>query len=182
MIKILNKRMLIIIGIGLFSVGLIGIWVAYFSEVRKQDTLSEKLSLVEEQTANISIEDILSKQQVEEERIADLEEQIADVQMLISIPLVTSGVFHDILTTANNTDVDITNINSNPLSNEAITGVNYRTITVDFSVGGRADDLYEFIDSVSYYFTTGILKTLSMNMQEENATANMRLTIYSSKL
>src|SRR4030042_3491841 len=118
--KILNNRMLIIIGVGLFCVGLISIWVAYFSEVKKQEALAEKLSMAEEQTANISIEDILSKQQVEEERIADLEEQIAGTQTLISVPLVTSSIFQDILTTANNTDVDVTNINSNLLSNEAI--------------------------------------------------------------
>lgn len=180
--KILNKRMLIILGIGIFCVGLIGIWVAYFSEVRKQDELSEKLSTVEEQTANISIEDILSRQEVEEERITDLKEQIADTQKLVSIPLVTSSIFQDILTTANNTDIDISKINSNPLSNEAITGVNYRTITIDFSAGGRAIDLYEFIDTMSQYFTIGILKTLSVNVQGESATANMRLTIYSFKL
>ena len=90
----------------------------------------------------------MSKQQVEEERIADLEEQIADTQQVISLPLVTSSVVHDILTTANSTDIDITNINSNPLSNEAITGISYRTLTIDFSAGGRAIDLYEFIDSM----------------------------------
>ena len=179
--RILNKRMLIILGVGIFCVGLIGIWIAYFSEIRKQDDLSEQLSVVEEKTANISIEDILNKQQAEEERIADLEEQIADAQQIISLPLVTSSVFHDILTTANSTDINITNINSNPLSNEAITGVNYRIITIDFSAGGRAVDLYEFIDSMSHYFTTGILKTLSVNIQEETASANMRLTIYSFK-
>ena len=67
------------------------------------------------------------------------------------------------------------------MSNEAITGVNYRTITIDFSAGGRAVDLYEFIDSMSQYFMTGILKTLSVNIQDEAATASMRLTIYSVK-
>ena len=110
--RILNKRMLIIIGVGIFCVGLLGIWIAYFSEVSKQEDLSEKLSVVEEQTANISIGDIMSKQEAEKERIADLEEQIADTQQLVSLPLVTSSIFHDILTTANNTDVGISRISS----------------------------------------------------------------------
>ena len=177
----LNKRLLVIIGVGLFLVGLISIWVAYFSEVRKQETLSEQLATVEQQTAEISIEDIVSQQQIEEDRIADLEDQIAVTQTLSSVPLVTSSLFQDILTTANNTDINISNINSNALSNETITGVNYRTMTIDFSVAGNADKLYEFVDSVSYYFEIGVLKTLSININEDGATANMRLTVYSFK-
>ena len=181
MIRILSKSLLIIIGVGFFCVGLIGIGIEYFSEIRKEDDLSEQLTVVEEKTAAISIEDILSKQQVEEERIADLEEQIAETKQTITNPLVTSSIFLDILTTANNTDIGITNINSNPLSDEAITGINYQTMTIDFSAGGMAVDLYEFIGSISYYFETGILKTLSVSIKDENATANMRLTIYSVK-
>ncbi|HEY96342.1 MAG TPA: hypothetical protein G4O15_15565 [Dehalococcoidia bacterium] len=177
--RILNKRLLIIIGAGLFCVGLISIWVAYLSEVREQKALSEKLLLVEEQTADISIEETVNKQLVEKDRIADFEAQIAATQTRISIPLITSDLFKDILTTANNTDVHITSINSNPLSNEAITGINYRTMTIDFSIAGSANKLYEFVDSMSQYFTTGILKTLSINIQGGNAAATMRLTIYS---
>lgn len=179
--NILNKRLLIIVGAGLFCVGLISIWIAYLSEVREQEAISDKLSLVEEQTEGISIDDILDKQEVEKERIADFEEQIADTQMQISIPLITSNIFHDILTTANNTDVHITSINSNPLSNEALTGINYRAMTVDFSIAGSADNVYEFIDSMSQYFTTGILKTLNVTIQEENSVSTLRLTIYSIK-
>jgi hypothetical protein len=137
--------------------------------------------VVEERTADISIEDILEKQEVEEERIADLEEQIADTQQLISFPLVTSSIFHDILTTANSTDIDITAINSNALSSESISGISYRTMTLNFSAGGNAVKLYEFIDSVSYYFEIGVLKTLSVSIQGDTATASMQLTIYSVK-
>ena len=177
----LNKRLLVIIGVGLFFIGLIAIWVAYFSEVREQEALSEDLSSVEARTAEISIEDIVSQQQIEEERITDLEDQIAAIQTLSSVPLVTSSLFQDILTTANDTDVNISNINSNALSNESITGVSYRTMTIDFSAAGSADKLYEFVDSVSHYFDIGVLKTLSVNIQDNMATANMRLTVYSFK-
>jgi hypothetical protein len=178
--KLLNKRLLIIIGAGLFCVGLISIWVSYLSEVKEQKALSEKLSLVEEQTADISIEDIIDKQQVEKDRIADFEEQIATTQSRISIPLITSDIFQDILITANNTDVHITSINSNPLSSEAITGINYRAMIVDFSIAGGANELYDFVDSMSQYFTTGILKTLSMNIQGNSSVATMRLTVYNA--
>ena len=178
---ILNKRLLIIISAGLFCVGLISIWVAYLSEVKEQKAISDQLSLVEEQTEDISIEDILDKQQVEKERIADFEGQIAATQMRISVPLITSDIFQDILTTANSTDVHITSINSNPVSSEAITGINYRAMTVDFSIAGSANELYDFIDSMSQYFTTGILKTLSVNIQGESSVATMRFTVYSVK-
>lgn len=177
--KILNKRLLIIIGAGLFCVGLIGIWVSYLSEVREQKALSEKLSLVEEQTEDISIEDIIDKQLVEKDRIADFEDQIAVTQEQISIPLITSEIFQDILITANNTDVHIASINSNPLSSEAITGISYRAMTVDFSIAGSASKVYDFVDSMSQYFTTGILKTLSVSIQGESSVASMRLTVYS---
>ncbi|MBN2076206.1 MAG: hypothetical protein JW762_11710 [Dehalococcoidales bacterium] len=178
---ILNKRLLIIIGAGLFCVGLISIWVAYLSEVKEQKAISDQLSLVEEQTEDISIEDILDKQQVEKERIADFEGQIAATQMQISMPLITSDIFQDILTTANSTDVHITSINSNQLSSEAITGINYRAMTVDFAIAGSANELYDFIDSMSQYFMTGILKTLSVNIQGESSVATMRFTVYSVK-
>ncbi len=179
--NILSKRLLVIIGAGLFCVGLISIWVAYLSEVNEQKALSEKLSLVEEQTEGISIEDILDKQQVEKDRIANYEEQIAATQTRISIPLITSGIFQDILTTANDKDIHITSISSNPLSNEPITGINYRTMMIDFSIAGSAKNLYEFIDVMSQYFTTGILKTLNVNIQGENSAATMRMIIYSVK-
>ena len=120
---ILNKRLLIIIGAGLFCVGLISIWVAYLSEVKEQNVISDQLSNVELQTEDISIEDIIEKQQVEKGRIADFERQIAATQTQITLPLVTSDIFQDILTTANSTDVHINSISSNPLSNEAVTGV-----------------------------------------------------------
>ena len=179
--NILNKRLLIIIGAGLFCIGMISIWVSYLSEVREQKALSEKLSLVEEQTADIDIEEILDKQLVEKDRIANFEKQIAASQTRISIPLIVSEIFNDIMTTANNTDVHITSINSNSLSSEAITGINYRSMTVDFSITGSANKLYEFIDSMSQYYTTGILKTLSVTIQGDNSVANLRLTIYSIK-
>jgi hypothetical protein len=179
--NLLGKRLVIIIGAGLFCVGLISIWVAYLSEVNEQKDLSEKLSLVEEQTTGISIEDIVDMQQVEKDRIANLEAQIDATQIRISIPLITSDLFQDILATANKTGVHITSINSNPVSNQAIIGINYRTVTIDFAVAANANQLYEFIDSMSQYFTTGILQTLNANIQEDNSTATMRLTIYSIK-
>jgi hypothetical protein len=179
--NLLGKRLLIIIGAGLFCVGLISIWAAYLSEVNEQKDLSEKLSLVEQQTAVVSIEDILDKQQFEKVRIANLKAQIDATQVRISIPLITSGIFQDILTTANKTGVHISTIHSNPVSNQAITGIDYRTMTIDFSVAGSANKLYGFIDSMSQYFTTGILQTLNANIQKDNSTATMRLTIYSIK-
>ena len=39
--NLLGKRLIIIIGAGLFCVGLISIWVAYLSEVSEQKDLSE---------------------------------------------------------------------------------------------------------------------------------------------
>jgi|GEM_PF-6992075 len=179
--NILSKRLLVIIGAGLFCVGLISIWAAYLSEVKEQKALSEKLSLVEEQTEGIFIEDILDNQQVEKDRIANFEEQIAATQTRISIPLITSGIFQDILTIANDTDVHIASISSAQLSNEPITGINYRTMMIDFSIAGSAKNLYEFIDVISQYFTTGILKTLNVNIQGENSAATMRMIIYSVK-
>lgn len=179
--NLLSKRLMIIISAGLFCVGLISIWVAYLSEVNEQKDLSEKLSLVEQQTAVVSIEDILDKQQLEKVRIANLKAQIDATQVRISVPLITSDIFQDILITADNTGVHIKSINSNPVSNQAITGIDYRTMTVDFSVAGSANALYEFIDSMSQYFTTGILQTLNANIQKDNSTATMRLTIYSIK-
>jgi len=207
--KALNKRLVMILCAGVFFIALIGLGVAYLAEMQEQKQLSEKLASLEKQTAGIHTEAILYQQLVEKDKIAKFEKQVTAAQAQLTVPLVVSDIFQELLAVAAKTgvgirdinstaragaaitgvgisDINISDINSPVLTSAAITGVHYRTISIDFMVAGSASNIYGFIDTVSKNFRTGVLKTLKVDIKGDTAgestvgsTANMRLTIHS---
>ena len=183
---IISKSLLLILGAGVFFVGLIGLGVAYLGQVQEQKQLSEQLASVEKQTAGISTENILYQQSADRDRIAQFENQVTAAQAQLTVPLVVSDILQELLAVAANTGVGITDIGSSALTSTAIAGVPYQAMSVDFVVAGSASNIYSFVDRVSQTFRTGVLKTLKVDIKEDTAggstagsAANMRLTIYS---
>lgn len=184
--KVLSKRLVMIVCAGVFFVALIGLGAAYLAQVHEQEQLSEKLASLVKQTAGISTETISYQQSADKDRITQFEKKVTDAREQYTVPLVVSDIFQELLAVAAKTEVGITDINSTALTGTAITGVSFQTMSIDFIVAGSASDIYGFVDTVSQTFISGVLKTLKIDIKEDDAgrptagsAANMRLTIYS---
>ena len=73
--------------------------------------------------------------------------------------------------------VDVVDIASAIPVNETIAGATYQAITVNMTVAGIDSDIYDFVEDLSQAFSTGVLKTLSIEIDGAGSNANMKGTI-----
>ena len=127
----LSKNALLLLGAGIFAICLTLLASSYLTQVDEHNELSDELATVEGQTAAIATQEALLQQSITEAdgQIAQLNSQIIAAQAQLTMPLLVSGVFEELLAVANDngvviTDgVDITDIRSAIGGVETIAGV-----------------------------------------------------------
>ena len=178
----MSKRLLVILSVGIFFTGVAGFGAAYLNQVQEQKQLTGELTLARSQIAGISPEKILTQQSANRDQLTQYETKISDAKAQLTVPLVVTDIFQQLLATANSTRVGMTTIGSSAEKDTLVGKLPYKALSVDFAVAGSARDIYQFVDAVSTGFETGVLNTLDVSIPAaggSKSAATMRLTIYS---
>ena len=184
----ISRRLLIILGVGIFAIALSGLGYLYLGEMQEKKDLEAELRSVKNQIAIIVLDNTASQQEYDalEAEITQTGAQIAVIQTQISASLLTSEIFDNMLTVASDTDVGIAIISETDIISSTIAGVSYHARTLNFEVAGSALNIYNFVDRVSTVqdLDTSILGSLAMSALSDpdaDTTATMQLTVYSYK-
>jgi len=160
-----------------------GLWLARDQQVDEQEQLREELSIAAMKLENSQNNEEISAQQVQlENQLSQTISQLETAKAALSQSagsIRVSGTLFDI---AEATGVEITEISSSQLSSDSLEGLTCSVLPLSVTVEGDVADIISFVGSLNHDFTTGLVKSVEMNIPEttceEAASANIRIHIY----
>lgn len=178
----LSKKSWLFIGIGLFLIAFVGLWMVYSqqSDVKKQ--LKEELALAQTRLSTIQSEQLANQQSELEQQLEAAMSQSATAREMLSQPM-NSIIISDILfRTAEANSVNITALNSSIANSVVLDGVPCRVLPITAKVVGEVDNLVDFITELNTDLSIAAVKTVSMDIPfsagDRKPSASIQIEIY----
>ncbi len=190
----LSKRFFLIIGIGIFIIALAGLGVVCFQRVSEKNQLNEQLASVQLRLSTVQLEQLSSQQAELEEQLSQATSQFEAVKAMLSQPVGSIGDTSILFAIAEACGVEVTEMTSSSPATESLEGVTCSVISLTAKVEGKVPNLVGFITRLNSYFTTGVVRSVTITVLEaassdntstvlettssDNASANIQLAIY----
>ncbi len=179
----ISKRLLLIIGIGVFAAALIFLNMQRSQAVDEQSQLSAQLNLDKTRLAGLNVEQLSSQQAELEEHLSQATSQFEAVKSILSQPVGSVNVTSVLFDVAKACSVGVTEMTSPGPATESLEGVTCSVITLSATIEGDVPNLVNFVTTLNSHFTTGAIKSITITIPEtgssDNATANIQLAVYS---
>jgi hypothetical protein len=179
----ISKRLLLIIGIGVFAILLFTLYRGYSQAADEQSQLSNQLTLAKSRLAGLNLEQLSSQQAEREEQLSQATSELEAVKVMLSQPVGSVNVTSVLFDLAKACDVEVIEVTSPGPTTENLEGVTCSVIPLTARVEGEVSNLVSFVTRLNSHFTTGVVKSVTINVLEstssDNASANIQLAVYS---
>lgn len=181
----LGKKSWLSIGIGIFLIALVGLWMVYSQESSVKKELKEELALARDRLSSIKIEQLSNQQSELEKQLDETIAQSEAARETLSQPM-NSIIINDILfSMAEANSVNITQISSSVAGQAALDGVPCRMLPITASVVGEVNNLVDFVTELNADLSIATVKTVNMDIPfpagERKPTASIQVEIYTYK-
>ena len=178
----LGKKSWLFIGLGLFLIAFVGLWLAYSQQADMKSQLKEELAQAKARLSSIQIEQLTDEQGELEQQLEASMRQSESARETLSQPM-NSIIISDILfSTAEANSVNITTISSSGASRVDLNGVPCRALSLTVNIEGEVADLIDFITELNGDFAITNVKTVSMEIPypagARKSTANIQIGVY----
>ena len=185
----LSRRAWIILLAGIFIIGLVSINTAYSKQDEERSRLNQELSVAQARLAQYapeqdSAQELASQQEELESQLVQIETQLKNVKANLSQSIQSIEVTDTLFKVAESCGVEITEIGSPGLNDEALEGLNCSMLMLTVKAEGSVLKLVNFILGLSDEFPTGVVEAVDINVPEvteeetENPSANLELHIH----
>ena len=145
----LSKKSWVFISIGLFLIGLVGLWTVYSQQSGVEKQLKEELTLINSKLSSIELEQLAKKPGELEQQLDKTLAQSETARETLSQPM-NSIIVSDILfSTAEANSVNITAISSAAANRVTLEGVPCLALPVTASVEGELNRLVDFVTELN---------------------------------
>lgn len=178
----LSKKSWVFISIGLFLIGLVGLWTAYSQQSGLEKQLKEELTLVNSKLNSIQLEQLANKPGELEQQLDKTLAQSETARQTLSQPM-NSIIISDILfSTAEANSVNITAISSSAANRVTLEGVPCLALPVTASVEGELNQLVDFVTELNGGYPNTEVNTFNVQIPypADNTTlsASIQMVIY----
>ena len=178
----LSKRTILVIAIGIFVVVGISLGMVRSQQVQRQDELNEQLALSRSNLERVQPEKLSSQQAGLEEQLSQATSQIEAVKAILSQPVRSVGATSILFDIAEAHGVEVTQMASSDPATESLEGITLSVISLTATVEGDVPGLVSFVNKLNSYFTTGVVKSITITIPEtdsgEKASADIQLVVY----
>jgi len=178
----LSRKVLLVIAAGVFVIILASLGMVAFQSYTEQSELKEQHSQIQSQLQEISLEQLTSQQSELKNQLNQAESQLESVRGILSDSVGSVDGATGIFKIAESYDLLVTEITSPGPDNENLEGVNFQVVSLIAEVNGNVKDLLKFTTDLNKYFTTGVIKTVTITVPDgidtDNATASVQLVVY----
>lgn len=178
----IRKRTLLIIIVGIFVIVLISLGLLRSQQVSEQNQLNEQLTLIQSRLGVIKLEQLSSRQAELEEQLRQATSQFETVKTVLSQPvgsITATSILFDI---ARAHGLEITEVTSPGPTSDSLEGVTFSVLSLTVEVEGNVPNIVSFITRLNSYFTTGVVKSITITVPEitggEKASADIQLVVY----
>jgi len=145
----LSKKSWVFISIGLFLIGLVGLWTVYSQQSGVEKQLKEELTLINSKLSSIELEQLAKKPGELEQQLDKTLAQSETARETLSQPM-NSIIVSDILfSTAEANSVNITAISSAAANRVTLEGVPCLALPVTASAEGELNRLVDFVTELN---------------------------------
>lgn len=178
----LSKTVWLVISIGIFVIAAAGVGMVYFQQIRQQNELNEELTLARSNLERVQMEQLPSQQAELEEQLSQATSQFEAVEAMLSQSvgsIAATGILFDV---AKANGVEVTEMTSSGMASDSLEGITCLVISLSAKVEGDVPDLVSFVTELNSYFTTGVVKSITITIpettSEEKASADIQLVVY----
>ncbi|MBA7650274.1 hypothetical protein ES703_58077 [subsurface metagenome] len=187
----LSRRAWIILLAGIFIIGLVSINTAYSKQDEERSRLNQELAVAQARLAQYapeqdSVQVLASQQEELESQLVQIETQLKSVKADLAPSIQSIEVTDTLFKVAESCGVEITEIGSPGLNDEALEGLNCSVLMLTVKAEGSVLKLVNFILGLSDEFPTGVVEAVEINVPlvteeeegTENPSANLELHIH----
>jgi uncharacterized membrane-anchored protein YhcB (DUF1043 family) len=179
----LSKTGWLILGVGVLIFVLAGLGITRSQQAKEQDRLDDELEMSQTSLANMQIADL-------QEQLADLEQIAAQEQAefdlaanMLDQTVISVDVTDEFFSIASTCGVIIINISTSPIVPNMFEGLGLSATSVNAMLEGELPNLIDFVEALNSGFTTGQVKMAQIDIppssSNETASVNVQMTIYS---
>lgn len=170
----LSKKSWVFISIGLFLIGLVGLWTVYSQQSGVEKQLKEELALVNSKLNSIQLEQLANKPGELEQQLDKTLAQSETARETLSQPM-NSIIISDILfSAAEANSVNITAISFSAANRVTLEGVPCLSLPVTASIKGGLNQLVDFVTELNSDYP--IAEVNSFNVQIPYSAGNTTLS------
>ena len=181
----LTKKSWLFIGIGIFLIALVGLWMVYSQQSGVKKQLKEEFALATSRLSSIQLEQLADQQEELEQQLDDTIAQSKTARKTLSQPM-NSIIITDILfSTAENNSVNITEINSSGMTNEELKGVPCLALPLTARIEGEVGNLVAFITQLNDDLSAGVVRSVDIGIPfpagDRKSSVSIQMVIYAYK-
>ena len=178
----LNKKIWVIIAVGIIVIALAGLGIARFQQIDEQKQLEEQLAQIQTLLKGIQLEQLSSQQAELEEQLNQITSQFEESRDILSQSsgsIAVSSILFDI---AEAQGLEVTEVSSPGLTSENFSGTTYSVITLGATTEGEVSNLVEFVTELNNHLVTGVVRSIKIIIPESDdgnkASVNIQLVVY----
>jgi hypothetical protein len=178
----LRKRTLLILIVGIFVIVLISLGMLRSQQVSEQNQLNEQLTLIQSRLGVIKLEQLSSRQAELEEQLRQATSQFEAVKTILSQPvgsITATSILFDI---ARAHGLEVTEVTSPGPTSDSLEGITCSVLSLTVKIKGNVPNLVSFVTRLNSYFTTGVVKSITITIPEkangEKASTDIQLVVY----
>ena len=178
----LRKRTLLIIIVGIFVIVLISLSMLRSQQVSEQNQLNEQFTLIQSRLGVIKLEQLSSQQAELERQLRQATSQFEAVKTVLSQPVGSIAAASILFDIAKVYGLEVTDVTSPGPTSDSLEGITCSVLSLTVKVEGNVPNLVSFITKLNSYFTTGVVKSITITIPEktsgEKASADIQLVVY----
>ena len=178
----LRKRTLLITIVGIFVIVLISLGMLRSQQVSEQNQLNEQLTLIQSRLGVIKLEQLSSRQAELEGQLRQATSQFEVIKTVLSQPVGSIAATSILFDIAKAHGLEVTEVTSPGPTSDSLEGITCSVLSLTVKVEGNVPNLVSFVTELNSYFTTGVVKSITITIpektSEEKASADIQLVVY----
>ena len=162
----LSKKTWLVITSGIFVIALIGLGLLHYQQVQQHNQLNEELTLAQMKLNGFQLAQISDQQRELEDQLSQATSQFEAVKAMLSQPVGNIAASSILFDFAEAHELEVTEMTSSGPVTENLEEVTCSVISLTAKVEGDAHNLVSFIAKLNSHFTTGVVKSVEINIPE----------------
>ena len=162
----LSKTSRIFLSAGIFIVIVGSLGLTRSQQLREQNQMDEELSVAQMRIDKLQVKHLQQQKEELQEKLDESILQLAASKDSLRQPVESIDVTDEFFAVAYSCGVEVVSISSSNIKNDELGDIGCFTTTLNAGVAGDVPDLISFVISLNNDFTTGIVKSAGISIEE----------------
>ena len=178
----LTKASWLLLTIGILVITFVSLGAARSQRLNEAKQVSDELAVAELRLSKLELKELYSQQEKLETQLNQTTSQLETAKTMLSQPNESIIISDAVFRIAEACGVEVIEISSSSLTNEDLERISCSGLPLATTVRGDVPNLISFIIKLNNDFTTGVVKSVQINIPEvaegDEPSANIMMVIY----